>query len=262
MLSKRQRFGKRGFFRVAAWCLALGCLVCGAMVLAAHQQRKHFAQEVQGRFDQLANVEVGRTSRAEVFALIPELKPVLATSGDFYLCHENPDCVMTWTAPPRWLLRIFQSNKLNWILEKTHSGWLVGFVFRMVRVEDGWTRLSLTFRDGRVEYWGYKITATNHAGDSIMLRVVAALKAKVFMEGRPHDDNFDFWVDRIFDNWGDFTQQVVFYPAASEELKRVAVHPDLTCLQSYRGCETAKQLIPGALAADRQIREASVTRLR
>lgn len=82
------------------------------------------------------------------------------------------------------------------------------------------------------------------------------------MEGRPHDENFDFWVDRIFDNWGDLMQKVVFTPAASEELKRVATHPDLTCLQSYRGCETAKKLIPEALAADRQIRETSVARLK
>jgi hypothetical protein len=64
-LSKRQGFGKRDFFRAVAWCLALGCLLWGATVVAAHQQRKHFAQEVQGRFDQLAKVEVGRTSRAE-----------------------------------------------------------------------------------------------------------------------------------------------------------------------------------------------------
>ena len=55
---------------------------------------------------------------------------------------------------------------------------------------------------------------------------------------------------------------MVFAPAASEELKRVALRPDLTCLQSYRGCETAKQLIPDALAADRQIRETSMARLR
>jgi hypothetical protein len=253
----------RGFFRAVAWCLALGCLLFGAMMVAAYQQRKHFAQEVQGRFDQLAKVEVGRTSRAEVFALVPELKPVLVASGEFYLCNKNPDCVIVGTTSPKWLLRIMQSNKLNWITEKTHSAWVLGSIFRMARVEAGWTRLSLTFRDGRVEYWGYEIVTTNHAGDPITLNVVAAPKgAKVFMEGRPHDENFDFWVDRIFDNWGDFAQRVVFAPAASEELKRVALHPDLTCLQSYRGCETAKQLIPDALAADRQIRETSVTRVR
>jgi hypothetical protein len=234
------------------------------MVVAAHQQRKHFAQEVQGRFDQLAKVEVGRTSRAEVFALIPDLKPVLATSGEFYLCNQNPDCVLGGrTGSPRWLLWIMQSNKLNWIIEKTHSGRVLGIIFSMARVEVSGTGLSLTFRDGRVEYWGYEIGATNHAGDPITLDVIAAPKgAKVSMEGRPHDENFDFWVDRIYDNWGDSAQKVVFAPAASEELKRIAVHPDLTCLQSYRGCETAKQLIPDALAADRQIREASVTRLR
>jgi len=232
------------------------------MVVAAHQQRKHFAQEVQGRLDQLAKVEVGRTSRAEVFALIPELKPVLATSGEFYLCNRNPDCVIVdGTASPRWLFWILQSNKLNWIIEKTHSGRVLGSI--LARVEVGGTRLSLTFCDGRVEYWGYEIIATNDAQNSIMLRVIAAPpKAKIFMEGRPHDENFDFWVDRIFDNWGDLTQRVVFAPAASEELKRVALHPDLTCLQSYRGCETAKQLIPDALAADRRIRETSMARLR
>ena len=233
------------------------------MMVAAHQQRKHFAREVQERFDQLAKVEVGRTSRAEVFAWIPELKPVLVTSGEFYLCNKNPDCVIVGTASPKWLLRIMQSNKLNWIIEKTHSGWVLRSIFRMARVEAGWTSLCLTFRDGRVQYWGYEISTTNHAGDPITLNVIAAPKgAKVFMEGRPHDENFDFWVDRIFDNWGDSAQKVVFAPAASEELKRVAIHPDLTCLQSYRGCETAKQLIPGALAADRQIRETSVVRLR
>jgi hypothetical protein len=261
-LSERDRFEKRDFFRVVAWCLALVCLLYGAMAVAAHQQRKHFAKEVQGRHDQLAKVEVGRTSRAEVFALIPELKPVLATSDEFYLCGKNPDCVIVGTAPPRWLVWFFQSNKLNWIIWRTHSASAVGFILRMVGVEFGWTRLRLTFRDGRVEYWGYEISTTNHAGDSIMLRVFAVPRAKVFMDGRPHDENFDFWVDRIFDNWGDFTQKVVFTPAASETLKFVAVHPDLTCLQSFRGCETAKQLIPGALAADRQIREASGARLR
>ena len=264
-MSRRQRFEKRDFFRVTAWCLAVGCLLYGAIVVAAHQQRKHFAQEVQGRFDQLANVEVDRTSRAEVFALSPDLKPVFATSGEFYLCNRNPDCVLgVGIALPRWLLWIMQSKKLNWIIEKTHSGRVVRIVFlRSARVEDGWTRLCLTFRDGRVEYWSYEIVATNHAGDSILLEVFAAPKAaKVFMEGPPHDENFDFWVDRVFDNLGDFSRKVVFYPAASEELKRVATHPDLTCLQSYRSCETAKQLIPGALAADRQIREASVARLR
>jgi hypothetical protein len=262
-LSKRKRFERRDFFRVVAWCLALVCLLYGAMVVAAHQQRKHFAQEVQGRFDQLAKIEVGRTSRAEVFALIPELKPVLATSGDFYLCNQSPDCVLgVGMGLPRWLLWM-QSNKLNWIIEKTHSGRILGIIFRMARVEVGWTRLCLTFRDGRVEYWGYEMLATNQAGDPILLGVFAAPKAaKVFMEGRPHDENFDFWVDRIFDNLGDFSRKVVFYPAASEELKRVALRPDLTCLQSYRGCETAKQLIPEALAADRQIRETSVARLR
>ncbi|MGD0443081.1 MAG: hypothetical protein ABSA39_04010 [Edaphobacter sp.] len=261
-MSKRQRFEKRDFFRVVSLCLALGCLLYGAMVVAAHQQRKHFAQEVQGRLDQLAKVEVGRTSRAEVFALIPELKPVLATSGEFYLCNRNPDCVIVdGTASPRWLFWILQSNKLNWIIEKTHSGRVLGSI--LARVEVGGTRLSLTFCDGRVEYWGYEIIATNDAQNSIMLRVIAAPpKAKIFMEGRPHDENFDFWVDRIFDNWGDLTQRVVFAPAASEELKRVALHPDLTCLQSYRGCETAKQLIPDALAADRRIRETSMARLR
>ncbi len=258
-LSKRQRFGKRAFFRAVAWCLVLWCLLCGAMVAAAHQQRKHFAREVQGRFDQLAKVEVGRTSRAEVFASVPELKPVLATSGEFYVCDKNPDCVIADTAHQSWPLWIIRSGKLNWIIEKTHSAGAVRFILRMTRVELGGTRLSLTFRDGRVEYWGYEISTTNRAGDSIMLRVIAAPKgAKVFMEGRPHDENFDFWVDRIFDSWGDFAQRVVFAPAASEELKRVALRPDLTCLQSYRGCGTAKQLIPGALAADRQIRETSV----
>ena len=170
-MSKRQRFEKRDFFRVGAWCLALGCLLWGAMVVAAHEQRKHFAQEVQGRLDQLAKVEVGRTSRAEVFASIPELKPVLATSGEFYLCNQNPDCVLGGrTGSPRWLLWIMQSNKLNWIIEKTHSGRVLGIIFRMARVEVGGTRLSLTFRDGRVEYWGYEIVATNHAGDPITLR--------------------------------------------------------------------------------------------
>jgi hypothetical protein len=197
--------------------------------------------------------------------LIPELKPVLAASGEFYLCNKNPDCVtVSGTGSPRWLFWILQSNKLNWIIEKTHSGRVVGIIFRMARVEVSGTRLSLTFRDGRVEYWGYEIVATNRAGDPITLNVFAAPEGakKVFMEGRPHDENFDFWVDRVFDNWGDSAQKVVFAPAASEELKRVAMHPDLTCLQSYRGCETAKQLIPGALAADRQIRETSVVRLR
>jgi uncharacterized membrane protein len=77
MLSMRQGFKGRVFFRVAAWCLAVVCLLCGALVVAAHQQRARFAQKVQARFDQLAKVEVGRTSRAEVFALIPQLKPVL-----------------------------------------------------------------------------------------------------------------------------------------------------------------------------------------
>jgi hypothetical protein len=233
------------------------------MVVAAHQQRKHFAQEVQGRLDQLAKVEVGRTSRAEVLASIPELKPVLATSGEFYVCNRNPDCVIVGTDSSRWLHWITQSNKLNWIVERTHSGRAVGFIFRMAGVELGWTRLSLTFSDGRVEYWSYEIIATNHAGDPITLNVFAAPEgANVFMEGRPHDENFDFWVDRIHDNWGDSAQKVVFAPAASGELKRVALHPDLTCLQSYRGCETAKQLIPGVLAADRQIRETSVARLK
>ena len=185
------------------------------MIVAAHQQPKHFAREVQGGFDQLAKVEVGRTSRAEVFALIPELKPVLATSGEFYVCNKNPDCVIVDTASSRWLPWIMQSNKLNWIVEKTHSGRAVGAILRMAGVEFGGTRLSLTFREGRVEYWGYEI-ATNHAEASIMLRVVAAPKgAKVFMEGRPHDENFDFWVDRIYDNWGDSAQKVVFAPAAS-----------------------------------------------
>ena len=118
-------------------------------MVAAHQQRKHFARAVQGRFEQLAKVEVGRTSRAEVFALIPDLKPVLATSGEFYLCNRNPDCVIVGgTGSPRWLLRILQSNKLNWIIEKTHSGRVLGIIFRMARVEVGGTRLSLTFRDG------------------------------------------------------------------------------------------------------------------
>lgn len=262
-LSKRQRFEKRDFFRVVVWCLALGCLFWGAMVVAAHQQRKHFAREVQGRFDQLAKVEVGRTSRAEVFALIPDLKPVLATSGEFYLCNQNPDCVLgVWMDSPRWLLWIVQSNKLNWIIEKTHSGRVLEIIFRMAGVEVGGTSLSLTFRDGRVEHWGYEISATNHDGDSIMLSVFAVPRVKVFMDGRPHDENLDFWVDRIFDNWGDFGQKVVFTPAASETLKFVAVHPDLTCLQTFRGCATAKQLIPEALAAERQIRETSMTRLR
>jgi hypothetical protein len=234
------------------------------MVVAAHQQRKHFAQGVQGRLDQLAKVEVGRTSRAEVFALIPGLKPVLATSGEFYLCNKNPDCVIVGeTGSPRWLFWILQSNKLNWIIEKTHSRWVLGSIFRVARVEAGWTRLCLTFRGGRVEYWGYEVVATNHAGDPILLTVIAAPpKAKIFMEGRPHDENFDFWVDPIYSNLGDLAQKVVFAPAASEELKHVAMHPDLTCLQSYRGCETAKRLIPDALAADRQIRETSMTRLR
>jgi hypothetical protein len=232
------------------------------MMVAAHQQRKHFAREVQERFDQLAKVEVGRTSRAEVFAWIPELKPVLVTSGEFYLCNKNPDCVIVGTASLKWLLRIMQSNKLNWIIEKTHSGWVLRSIFRMSSVEAGWTSLCLTFRDGRVQYWGYEISMTNHAGDSITLRVFAVPRVKVFMDGRPHDENLDFWVDRIFDNWGDFGQKVVFTPAASETLKFVAVHPDLTCLQSYRGCATAKQLIPEALAAERQIRETSMTRLR
>jgi hypothetical protein len=174
------------------------------MVVAARQQRKHFAQEVQARFDQLGKLEVGRTSRADVLAWIPELKPVLVTSGEFYLCNKNPDCVIVGTASPEWLLRIMQSNKLNWIIEKTHSGWVLRSIFRMARVEAGWTSLCLTFRDGRVQYWGYEISTTIHAGrDSIMLRVIAAPKgAKVFMEGRPHDENFDFWVERIFDNWG------------------------------------------------------------
>src|SRR5277367_3318966 len=131
MLSKRQRFEMRDFSRVVAWCLALGCLLCGVMVVAAHQQRKHFAQEVQGRFDQLAKVEVGRTSRAEVFALIPELKPVLATSDEFHVCNKNPDCVMAETDSVRWLLWIFQSNKLNWIMERTHSRGAVGFILTM-----------------------------------------------------------------------------------------------------------------------------------
>jgi hypothetical protein len=232
------------------------------MVVAAYQQRKHFAQEVQRRFDQLAKVEVGRTSRAEVFASFPELKPVLATSGEFYVCNRNPDCVIDGgKGLPRWLLWM-RSNKLNWIIERTHSRRVLGIIFRMARIEVDSTRLSVTFRDGRVEYWGYEITAT-HAENSILLTVVAAPpKAKVFMEGRPHDENFDFWVDRIYDNWGDFAQKVVFAPAASEELKRVALHPDLTCLQSFRGCATAKQLIPEALAAERQIRETSMTRLR
>ncbi|HTC74845.1 MAG TPA: hypothetical protein VK684_04680 [Edaphobacter sp.] len=262
-MSKRKRFEKRGFFRAVAWCLALGCVLCGAIMVAAHQKRKHFAREVQGRFDQLAKVEVGRTSRAEVLASIPGLKPVLATSGEFYVCNRNPDCVIVGTGSSRWLHWITHSNKLNWIVQKTHSGGAVGFIFRMAGLELGWTRLSLTFRDGRVEYWGYEIIATNHTEASIILRVVAAPKgATVFMEGRPHDENFDFWVGHIFDNWGDSTQKVIFAPGASEELKRVAMHPDLTCLQSYRGCETAKQLIPDALAADRQIREASVARLR
>jgi len=262
-LSKRQGFGKRDFFRAVAWCLALGCLFWGAMMVAAHEQRKHLAQEVQGQLDQLAKVEVGRTSRAEVFALIPELKPVLATSREFYLCQENPDCVVRdGTDSPRWL-HWMQSNILDWIIEKTHSERVADSIFRMARFEVCWTRLSLTFRGGRVEHWVYEIIATNHAEASIMLRVVAAPEgAKVSMEGRPHDENFDFWVDYIYSNVGDLAQKVVFAPAASGELKRVAMHPDLTCLQSYRGCETAKQLIPGALAADRQIRESSVTRLR
>ncbi|WP_260736264.1 hypothetical protein [Tunturiibacter lichenicola] len=245
--------------------MALGCLLYGAMVVAAHQQRKHFAQGVQVRLDQLAKIEVGRTSRAEVLASIPELKPVPATSGYFYLCNKNPDCVMGGTTgSPRWLLWILQSNKLNWIIQKTHSGWVVVSIFRMIGFEERETSLSLTFCDGLVEYWNYEIAATSHAGrDSIMLRVIAAPpKAKIFMEGRPHDENFDFWVERIFDNWGDLAQRVVFAPAASGELKRVALHPNLTCLQSYRGCETAKQLIPDALTADRQIRETSMARLR
>jgi hypothetical protein len=265
MLSKRQRFEGRVFFRVAAWCLVVVCLLCGALLVAAHQQRARFAQKVQTQFDQLANVEVGRTSRAEVFALIPQLKPVLSTSGEFYLCEKNPDCVMFDTASPGWLLRIIQSNKLNWIIEKTHSGKAIGAVLRRLLGSPGigWTRLCITFRDGRVEHWCYEVTATNHAADAILLRVFAVpASSRRFMEYPPHDENFDFWVRHIFDNIGDLGRTVVFTPAASEELKYVAVHPDLACLRSYWGCETANQLIPQALATEKHIREASETRLR
>jgi hypothetical protein len=262
MLSKRQRFKGQVFFRVAAWCLAVVCLLFGALVVAAHQQRVRFAQQVQAQFDQLAKVEVGRTSRAEVFALIPQLKPVLSTSGEFYLCNKNPDCVLAGeTDFPGWL-RYFQSGKLSWIIEKTHSERPVAAIFRMLRFEYSSTRLCITFRDGRVEHWGYEVTAT-HAEDSVELRVFAVpALSRVFMEYQPHDENFDFWVGNIFDNWGDLGRTVAFTPAASEELKHVAVHPDLACLRSYRGCETANQLIPDALAADKHIREASVARLR
>jgi hypothetical protein len=259
-LSRRQRFGK--LFRIASWCLVLVCLLCGAMAAGAYQHRKQFAREVQERLDQLDKVEVGRSSRAETLDLISGLKPVLSTSGEFYLCGQNPDCVVGGTASPGWRYWNIQSDKLSWIIEKTHSQKAVGTIFRMLGAEFGWTRLCVTFCDGRVQHWGYEITATNRAADSIMLVVVAAPTTNVLMHGRPHDENLDFWVDHIFDNWGDLMQKVVFTPAASEQLKRVATHPDLTCLQSYRGCETAKQLIPGALAADSQIREASVQRLR
>ncbi len=262
MLSKRQRFKGRDFFRVAAWCGAVVCLLCGVVVVAAHQQRARFAQEVQTRFDQLAKVEVGRTSRAEVFALIPQLKPVLSTSGEFYLCNRNPDCVMARIDSSGWLFRIIQSNQWNWIIEKTHSQRAIAAIFRTLRFEYGSTRLCITFRDGRVEHWGYEVTASNHAGNPVLLNVYAVPAARVLMEGRPHDESFDFWVGHIFDNLGDFGRRVVFTPAASEELKHVAVHPDLGCLRSYRGCETANQLVPEALTAENHIREASVTRLR
>ena len=262
MLSKR-RFEGRVFFRVAAWCLALGCLLCGALVVAAHQQRMRFAQKVQAQFDQLAKVEVGRTSRAEVLASMPELKPVLATSGYFYLCNKNPDCVMAAESNfPEWL-RYFMSGKLGWVIEKTHTQRVVQAIFRMLRFDYGGTGLCITFRDGGVEHWGYEVAATNYAGDSVELRVFAVpALSRVFMDYPPHDVNFDFWVGNIFDNWGDRGRRVVFSAAASEELKHVAVHPDLACLRSYRGCETANQLIPEALAAESHIREASVTRLR
>jgi hypothetical protein len=245
--------------------LAVVCLLFGALVVAAHQQRARFAQKVQAQFDQLAKVEVGRTSRAGVFALISQLKPVLSTSGDFYLCDKNPDCVMAAESNfPEWLW-YFKSSKLGWVIEKTHSQRAVQAIYRMLRFDYGWTRLCITFRDGRVEHWGYEVTATNHAEDPILLRVFAVPPmpvSRIFMEYPPHDENFDFWVRHVFDNIGDLGRTVVFTPAASEELKHVAVHPDLACLRSYRGCETANNLIPVALATEKHIREASVTRLR
>ena len=261
MLSKRQRFKGRVFFRVAAWCLAVVCLLCGALVVAAHQERAHFAQKVQAQFDQLAKVEVGRTSRAEVFALIPQLKPVLSTSDYFYLCNKNPDCVMAGTSSPEWQGWVILLGKLGWILEKTHSERPVGAILRRLLGSPGfgWTSVRMTFRDGRVQHWDYEVAATNYAGDWVMLKVFAVpALSRVFTEDQPHDENFNFWVGHI----GYFGRRVVFSAGASEELKHVAVHPDLACLRSYRGCKTANDLIPDALAADKHIREASVTRLR
>jgi hypothetical protein len=262
MLSKRQRFKGRVLFCFAAWCSAVVCLLCGALVVAAHQQRARFAQKVQAQFDQLAKVDVGQSSRAEVFALIPQLEPVLSTSGYFYLCNKNPDCVMAGTSLPEWKGWVILLGKLSWILEKTHSERPVAAILRMLGPQYGSTGLCITFRDGRVEHWRYEVTATNHTEDPVQLRVFAVpASSRVFMQYRPHDENFDFWVGNIFDNWGDHGRTVAFTPAASEELKHVAVHPDLACLRSHRGCETANQLIPDALAADKHIREASVTRL-
>jgi hypothetical protein len=170
---------------------------------------------------------------------------------------------MTGTSLPEWQGWVILLGKLSWILEKTHSQKAVATILRMVGAEFGWASLCMTFRDGRVEHWRYEVTATNHAENSVTLRVFAVpASSRVFMEYQPHDENFNFWVGNIFDNWGDLGRKVVFNTAASEELKHVAVHPDLACLRSYRGCETANQLIPDALAAEKHIREASVTRLR
>jgi hypothetical protein len=232
------------------------------MVVVAHQQRKEFAREVQDRLDLLAKVEVGRTSRAETLDLIHGLKPVSSTSGEFYLCGQNPDCVVDGTPSPISRYWDIQSEKLSWIIEKTHSQKAIGTLFRVLRAGFGGTRLCVTFHEGRVEHWGYEITATNLSGNPITLNVFAVPMLKQSMVGRPHDENLDFWVSQIFTNWGDLMQKVIFTPAASDQLKRVATHPDLTCLRSYRGCETATQLIPEALAVDRQIRDASLKRLR
>ncbi|HEX3572702.1 MAG TPA: hypothetical protein VHU44_17930, partial [Acidobacteriaceae bacterium] len=148
MLSKRQRFKGRVLFRVAAWCLAVVCLLFGALVVAAHQERAHFAQTVQAQFDQLAKVEVGRTSRREVFASIPQLKPVLSTSGYFYLCNKNPDCVMAGTSLPEWQGWVILLGKLNWIIQKTHSQKAVETILGMVGAEFGGESVCMTFRDG------------------------------------------------------------------------------------------------------------------
>ncbi len=210
-----------------------------------------FQHRVSSLLGGLAQVQLDRTTRAELLSLAPNLRPGVTSWSDGPCPAEECFSVELKNWPVWPITRWEYVNEFGY-----KAGYWLGARYGMFVA-------TVELRDAKVHKLDYYLRLDDGTFTYGGVVTVGARSTLVFRDWRlsaADDESPDYRV-RSVAKWPDKHLGVDFTPAADRRLVGHAFDVRLSCLWHLRGCQTAKDVLPAVWQDRQQIRQAMAARL-